>query len=305
MGRPTKNTADYFPHMTTHKKTMFIIEGRWGNDGYALWFKLLECMGNAPGHFYDCRKKDDWEYLYTYARISEETALDIINKLSEMGAIDSELWESYHVIWSDNFIEGLRPLYKRRQQMPPSKPSFGIRESSIGIRKPDHEEVSVYINSDTPLIPMTENDKVKRSEVKRSEDITTTTTITTNSPEEKPEEETGTRVVVVDLLTKNICMVSNQVEADMIGDWIETMPRDWIIEAIKQAALSKAKSIRYVDTILQAWVSKYKLDDKPWEVEANGRHRQNGLSGGHRRDPTPDEYERDRSTPGWGDGEGT
>ncbi|MHC1760544.1 MAG: DUF1376 domain-containing protein [Negativicutes bacterium] len=137
-----------------------------------------------------------------------------------------------------------------------------------------------------------------RNQIPESE--TTTTPLPPNE-EEKPEEEKETRVVVFEYLTKNICLVSNQVEADMIGDWIETMPRDWIIEAIKQAALSKARSIKYVDKILQAWVAKYKLDEKPWEVEADGGNRKNGLQVSHRRDPTADEYERDRSKVGWGD----
>jgi len=129
--------------------------------------------------------------------------------------------------------------------------------------------------------------------------IPETTTDTMDGKNCKEEKET--RVVVFEYLTKNICPVSNQVEADTVGDWIETMPRDWIIEAIKQAALSKARSIKYVDKILQAWVAKYKLDEKPWEVEADGGNRKNGLQVSHRRDPTADEYERDRSRVGWGD----
>ena len=81
MGRPSKSTADYFPHMTTHKKTMAIIEGRWGNDAYAFWFKLLECLGNAPGHYIDCKRVDDWDFLYMNSRVSEQLATDILNKL--------------------------------------------------------------------------------------------------------------------------------------------------------------------------------------------------------------------------------
>jgi len=96
---------------------------------------------------------------------------------------------------------------------------------------------------------------------------------TTSSPL-PPNEEVEPEVIhrsvfddVVESLSRDICPVSNQVEADMIRDWIETMPRDWILEAIKQAALSKAHSIKYVDKILQTWVSKYRLDQRPWEID--------------------------------------
>ena len=102
---------------------------------------------------------------------------------------------------------------------------------------------------------------------------------TTSSPL-PPNEEVEPEVIhrsdfddVVEALSRDICPVSNQVEADMIRDWIETMSRDWILEAIKQAALSKARSIKYVDKILQTWVSKYRLDQKPWELERQKQSR--------------------------------
>lgn len=47
MARPTKTSVDYFPHMTHSGKTIAILEARWGNDGYAFWFKLLELLGDS------------------------------------------------------------------------------------------------------------------------------------------------------------------------------------------------------------------------------------------------------------------
>jgi hypothetical protein len=134
---------------------------------------------------------------------------------------------------------------------------------------------------------------------------TTTTTVTTNQPGQVTKVTNDTKekdefAVVVDLLAKNICLVSNQVEADIIHDWLAQMPPGWVRQAINQAALGKARSIRYVDKILQAWALKYRHSEKPWEVEANGRNRKNGLSLIHRSDPTADEYERDRAKVGWG-----
>ena len=133
---------------------------------------------------------------------------------------------------------------------------------------------------------------------------TTTEAVTlvepTTTQKNNPQQEKDEFVVVVDLLAKNICLVSNQVETDLIRDWLATMPPGWIIGAIQQAALCKARSIRYVDKILRAWLAKYKFGEKPWEVEANGRSRKNGLSVVPRSDPTAAEYERDRAKVGWG-----
>ena len=133
---------------------------------------------------------------------------------------------------------------------------------------------------------------------------TTTEAVTliesTTTPEKNPQQEKDEFVVVVDLLAKNICLVSNQVETDLIRDWLKVMPPGWVAGAIRQAALGKARSIRYVDKILRSWLAKYKFGEKPWEVEANGRSRKNGLSVVPRSDPTAAEYERDRAKVGWG-----
>lgn len=45
MARPKKQTVDYFPHFVKGGRTIFILENKFGNDGYAFWFKLLEILG--------------------------------------------------------------------------------------------------------------------------------------------------------------------------------------------------------------------------------------------------------------------
>lgn len=63
MARPKKQTVDYFPHSCVHKKTMFILEQKYGNDGYAFWFKLLEMLGSTEGHFLSLKNGMEWEFL--------------------------------------------------------------------------------------------------------------------------------------------------------------------------------------------------------------------------------------------------
>jgi len=308
MSRPSTATVDYFPHIVKSGKTIYVLEMKFGNDGYAAWFKILEQIGATDGHYVDCRDLATWEYLVAKCRVDEDKLMAIILTLSNVGAIDRELW-SQKVIFCQNFLANVEELYKRRTVAIPTK-EMVIRKLNLPLKdKCIHFAVSTEQNAD--ILPSESDSKPydevncthdvdinPQTKVKKSiEEESITTTVTTNSPEEE-KKETG--VVVYDLLLKNICQVSNQIEADLIGDWIETMPRDWITEAIRQAALAKAHSIKYVDKILQAWVSKYGLRvEKPWEVEADGKDRKNGLRVGHRRDPTPDEYERDLAKPGW------
>ena len=47
MTRPRKQTVDWFPHYCRHGKTMAILEEKYGNNGFAFSFKLLEILGDT------------------------------------------------------------------------------------------------------------------------------------------------------------------------------------------------------------------------------------------------------------------
>lgn len=141
MTRPRKQTVDYFPHTCNHGQTMFIIEQRYGNDGYAFWFKLLELLGNTEGHSLDCNKPATWNYLAAKTLVTKEKAEEILNLLSELEAIDLELWNG-KIIWSDNFLKGLAFAYRNRGVSIPDKPVIYTKESGIcGVSTPDNPQM--------------------------------------------------------------------------------------------------------------------------------------------------------------------
>ena len=126
MGRRGKVKVDYFPHVTQTGMTMDILQSRWGNDGYAFWFKLLELLGNAQGFCYHCNSAPEWEYLLARTRVTAEVATAILDKLAEIEAIDAELWREKWV-WSDNFVAGVAPAFEKRKGELPQKPDFRLR----------------------------------------------------------------------------------------------------------------------------------------------------------------------------------
>ena len=73
MARPRKQTVDYFPHDTNagHRKTLTVLQNKYGNDGYAFWYQLLELLGRSPGHFYNFSDPSDWEFLVAETHISD------------------------------------------------------------------------------------------------------------------------------------------------------------------------------------------------------------------------------------------
>ena len=121
MSRPRKAVVDYFPHICKHGRTMQIIKGKFGNDGRAFWWTLLEILGSTENHFYDTRNPLDWEFLLSETLVDETTASDILNTLAVVGSIDKSLWDN-GVIWCQHFMDGIADVYKKRKVSLPQKP---------------------------------------------------------------------------------------------------------------------------------------------------------------------------------------
>jgi len=149
MARPKKCTVDYFQHFVKSGKTMYVLEERYGNDGYAFWFKLLEILGDTENHFFDCRNPEDFAFLQAKTRCDEDKALKILDLLSSLSAIDKELWKN-RIIWSQNFVNHLSHLYSHRKVETPVKPD-------LYTQKPRSTDVSAGRNTTQAGLLQTEN----------------------------------------------------------------------------------------------------------------------------------------------------
>lgn len=139
MGRPRKQTVDYFPHfVSTDSRTKFILEQNWGNDGYAFWFKLLELLGRSEGHYYDCSQPADKMYLVALTKVTEEQADAILEMLALRGNIDLELWREHKIIWCQSLVDNLQDVYSKRTVSAPLKP-FTIPEEEQADQDPEAE----------------------------------------------------------------------------------------------------------------------------------------------------------------------
>ena len=154
MARPQKQTVDYFPHDCNHKRTMFILEERYGNDGYAFWFKLLEMLGNSNGHYLDLNDTSSMEFLLAKTHVSEVSGMKILDLLAKLDAIDPEAW-SHKAVWCQNFINRVASVYQNRRQPTPQKPSFwGPKPSCVDVstsRNQGDADVSTDENRQTKL----------------------------------------------------------------------------------------------------------------------------------------------------------
>jgi len=150
-GRPKKNTVDYFPHYVNHGKTIQILSTKYGNNGKAFWWTLLEILGSTENHYYDCNNSFNWEFLLSKTLLDDISATEILNTLVSLDAIDAEFWK-VKVIWCQKFINNIEDVYRKRGAEIPQRPEYLLQKYGL------------------PIISVTENtqSKVKDSKVKDS-----------------------------------------------------------------------------------------------------------------------------------------
>ena len=120
MARPEQNNVDYFPHIIGDGKKIYYIEQKYGNDGYATWFKILETLAKTNYHYIDLRKKTELMFLAAKCKVSEEILQSIVSDLADFGKIDADLWK-VKVVYSSEFIESIYDAYRKRKIKPPVK----------------------------------------------------------------------------------------------------------------------------------------------------------------------------------------
>ena len=189
MAREQRKDVDYFPHECAHGRKMHIIETKYGNDGYATWFKLLEQLGKANNHYIDISDEMTVMFLTSTFKIDEDKMFSILTDLSKLGSIDKQLFDEFQIIWSEKFCNSIEDAYRKRKQKLFLKNDIIEFESSIprgntsiprGLNVKTIENTEKEVNL-TEVIP-----KVKYSKVKKSK-------------EEKSKEENNTPNGVVDL----------------------------------------------------------------------------------------------------------
>jgi hypothetical protein len=115
MAREQRTDVDYFPHECNHGRKMYIIEEKFGNDGYATWFKLLEQLGKSKNHYIDFSDDMTLMFLSSIFRIEQEKTIEILTYLSKVSAIDKYLFENHKIIYSQKFCDSITDAYRRRK----------------------------------------------------------------------------------------------------------------------------------------------------------------------------------------------
>jgi len=143
MARPERNTVDYFPFMCEDGKKMFYIEQTYGNDGFAVFVKILRELAKAEYHYLNLSENTTLLFLSAKCRVSKETLLAIINDLVTLGKFDSTLWVENTIIWCQDFIDSIQDAYKKRNNKCIDYQGLVELLCVLGIRKPDKRTLKV------------------------------------------------------------------------------------------------------------------------------------------------------------------
>lgn len=174
MPRQQTNTADYFPHIAKPGKTISILEAKFGNDGYAALFKILELLTASEGHAYNCATKKQWEFLVGRLLVDERRAKAIISLIAEIGILDSDLWRRSKILWCQGLLDNLKQVYQKRHRPVPERPPLVTENGG-------YARVSVPETGPMPPVPNTsgtqsiaEQSIAKHSRAEQSDAVTGT-----------------------------------------------------------------------------------------------------------------------------------
>ncbi len=236
MARPTKQTVDYFPHdaHASDGDTLTILQGRWGNDGYAFWFKLLEKLADSEGHVIDCRNPVKWQLLLAKTHLTEEIGEDIMKVLAELDAIDTELWSKHRVIWCQNFVNNIADVYENRKRLTPVKPVIT-----------DNNSISTDNNS------ITTGDK-PQSKVKESKGKESSRVVEPSTPEIDDIVDPVFKQMIAEYID-NISDKVGPVMSQRLQAIQDEYPEGWFSKAVEEAVAYGKRNLKYIERILERW----------------------------------------------------
>ena len=236
MARPRKQGMDYFPHDCDSRNDLKIRKLRavYGNDGYATYFILLENIYRQK--HYELEIMDEETILI----LSEECKLDVQNfkqillKCIDLELFDKKAYEERKVLTSDAIKKRTEPIETARNRK---------REwsNSKGLGVMDVQNTGESTQS-----------KVKESKGKESKE-----------DEEEKETSAAAPEPIIDLNFKRVIDIFNQnihpvtpIEAEKINYWLKDFEADAIIIAIGEAVENNARTIKYIEAVLNSWNSK-------------------------------------------------
>jgi len=140
MSRPKSKNVFYFPHYTKNTIEQDLIEHKHGAEGYRAYFRLFELVADADYHRLSIASEDE-KLMFDLGMNGDSNVIeDVIRILVDRERIDKGLWEKERVIWMDDFIRTLRPVWSKRGKKLPTLNEENIVSGYRNLQKRKEEK---------------------------------------------------------------------------------------------------------------------------------------------------------------------
>jgi hypothetical protein len=163
MARPERNNVDYFPFICKEGKSMYYIEHKYGNDGFATWIKILRMLAVTDYHFINLSNDVELMYLAAKCKISEEILKNIIKDLCSLGEIDSTLWNENKILFSQKFIDNIQDAYNKRNNKCITLEGLRVHLLSLGILNTVNNDLKEVNNTHSIVYNKKEDNKIENN----------------------------------------------------------------------------------------------------------------------------------------------
>lgn len=136
MARPEKNDVDYFPFYCKEGASTNYIDEKYGNNGFAVWVKLLRLLAKTDFHYLDLSKKKTVMLVSSKCKVDEGFLINFLHDLAELEEIDKQLLEN-NIVYSDKFVESIGDAYKKRNNDLMKKEEFIHMLVGLGVLNED------------------------------------------------------------------------------------------------------------------------------------------------------------------------
>jgi hypothetical protein len=169
MSRPKSKNVFYFPHFTKSTIELDLIEHKHKSEGYKAYYRIMELVADADYHRLSVASEDEKIMFELGMNCDKEVLDDVIRILIEKGRIDKKSWEEKNVIWMQDFVETLKPVYVNRRKPLPTKDLVSTSKNTEK-RKEKERKINNIVHYESAKNSFL-NDSVAVSEILRKHSI--------------------------------------------------------------------------------------------------------------------------------------
>jgi DnaD/phage-associated family protein len=265
MARPIKEGLDYFPLDVDIDQSdkVAMIEAIHGIEGFGIVIKLLMKI-YKEGYFYEWSKRE--QILFSKrVNVDINTANKVVNDCINEGLFNAEIYKQYNILTSKGIQRRYLEATKRRKELEFKQPFFLLEanevKSIIGSNK-----ISIFLVDDN-------NNRINVNNNLVNENISTQRKGKERKEKESKELNGPAAANAFEFYQQNFGQIGGFIAEDL-GQWIDDLSEELVVEAMKRALEQNKKSWGYIKSILKDWAHKNigSLQDvEAADVEFNNR----------------------------------